>query len=255
MDMKLFALGLALPGLGALAAASPTTPSPIAFPAGSTVEVASAKPESSEFGQPLFVNGQRVTDNDIKRFLIYGPCRLMLEMYRVSLIIEDEIVRRCREAADAAIEPEVAKRAKTTVDAALEGKTFESPEARQKVADAETTKARAGARNDPALRKSWQAEFDKTRKLLDETLVPNETEYQAEVKRTMDEFKQNYPVLDVDAEVSRAFRTVDWYRTQLRQTMLFDRVFYPDDPEEWPITTVEAVRADSGDTLLTDARD
>ena len=142
MDMKLFALGLALPGLGALAAASPTTPSPIAFPAGSTVEVASAKPESSEFGQPLFVNGQRVTDNDIKRFLIYGPCRLMLEMYRVSLIIEDEIVRRCREAADAAIEPEVGKRAKTVVEAALQGKTFESPEARQKVADAETTKAR-----------------------------------------------------------------------------------------------------------------
>ena len=33
------------------------------------------------------------------------------------------------------------------------------------------------------------------------------------------------PVLDIGAEICRAFRSVDWYREQLRQTMYFDRVF------------------------------
>src|SRR5207249_199652 len=82
-------------------------------PAGSSAD------ESAPFGTPLVINGKRVSDNDIKRYLIYGPCRLMLEMYRVSLIIDDELGRRAREHADSVIEPEVVKRARPPADAAV----------------------------------------------------------------------------------------------------------------------------------------
>lgn len=256
MHVKSFSIGLSTLGLAAVgffansAIASASTIAP-----NSASDATVAKAETSIFGEPLFVNGKRVTDNEIKRYLIYGPCRLMLEMYRINLIIEDELARRARDAANLVIQPEVDKRAKAAVDAALNGKTFPSPEAEQKAKEEELAKARSAAFAAEDLRKIWQAEYDRQRKFLAETVVPNEAEYNAELKRTLDEFKTNYPLLDLDAEVSRAFRTVEWYKKNLRQTMLFDRVFYPDDPEDWPITTVEAVRADSGDTLLTDARD
>jgi hypothetical protein len=258
MHVKLFSLGLSTLGFaaaGLLASAPAAHATATSVLASESLAASAPKPETSIFGEPLFVNGKRVSDNEIKRYLIYGPCRLMLEMYRINLIVDDELSRRARDSANAVIEPEVAKRTKAAVETALAGKTFETPEAKQKATDEENTKARAAARGSEDLRKAWQAEYDRQRKFLAETVVPNDAEYNAELKRTLDEFKTNYPVLDLDAEVSRAFRTVEWYKKNLRQTLLFDRVFYPDNPEDWPITTVEAVRADSGDTLLTDARD
>jgi hypothetical protein len=211
------------------------------------------------FGEPLYVNGRRVPDQEIQRYLIYGPCRLQLELYRVGLIIEDELDRRARDEADALVEPKVGPAAVAAAEKVIAeqeaGKPFESPEARASALQAETARQRAQRMQDEAVREEWTKARAAQRTLLEEQLVPTDEEFEAEFQRTLNEFKQSYPVLDIDAEVSRAFRSVPWYRDNLRQTLYFDRVFYPENPDEWPVTTIEAVRADSGETLLTDAHD
>jgi hypothetical protein len=50
--------------------------------------------EISIFGDPLFVNDRRVSDDEIKLALIYGPCRQALELRKTELLIEDEIARQ-----------------------------------------------------------------------------------------------------------------------------------------------------------------
>ncbi len=217
-----------------------------------------APPEASIFGEPLFVNGKRVPDTEIQRFLIYGPCRLQFEMYRVGLIIEDELDRRATDSATAAIEARLAPRAREAAERAVAERErttpFESPEARAQALEQETAKQSQLLMQDAELRAEWQKARDAKRSLLEEQLVPTDEEFEAEFRRTVDEFKANYPVLDTDAEIARAFRSVAWYRDNLRQTMYFDRVFYPENPDDWPVTTVEAVRADSGAVLLDDAQ-
>lgn len=223
--------------------------------AGAVPAVAGPVAQTSEFGEPVFVNGRRVTDNDIKRYLIYGPCRLMLEMYKLDLIIEDEFVRRAVREADQVIAPQVSVVAVQAATAAVEGKTFDTPEAKQAAYDAALSKATLEARNRPELSKPWREAYEGEYRRLKESLSVTEAEFQAEYNRTLNDFRANYPVLNVEAEVSRAFRTVDWYKVNLRQLLQFDKVFYPEDPADWPETTVESIRADSGDTLLTDAVD
>lgn len=182
---------------------------------------APADSKTSIFGEPLYVNGKRISDEDIQLHILYGPARLMLEMYKVGLIVDDQIRRTAIENA----EVEIARREAEA--------PFASPEARAEALKAAT---------------ELQMSRLKERYTLDEQL------FQEEYDETIKEFRENYPVLDVPAEIARAFRSLDWYRTQLRQTLMFDRVFLPANPEEWPIVTLEAVRADSGEILVEDAK-
>src|SRR5204862_6573671 len=115
-----------LPGLGALAVLS------LPALAGTLAEPSTTAAETSEFGEPLFVNGKRITDNAIKRHLISGPCRWRMEMSKFTLIIDDEIARRAQLAGDQAVAPEVSPVAMKAAEAAVEGKSFGTPEEKQK---------------------------------------------------------------------------------------------------------------------------
>jgi len=53
--------------------------------------------KTSMFGEPLYVNGRRVSDDEIKLALIYGPCRMMVDLLKVGLLMEDEIQRQSQE--------------------------------------------------------------------------------------------------------------------------------------------------------------
>lgn len=175
----------------------------------------------SIFGKPLYVNGRRVTDNQIKLWLIYGPCRSMLESYRINLIIDEELDRHAR---DLALQraSEVEKE-----------RPFGSADEKQKFIADETARQR---------------------KVLVDERRPTDEDVQKEYDRTVADFKRKYPILDTNAEISRAYRSPDWYRFQLRQTLWFDRVFLPYNPDEWPAVTTEAVLADSGQALVDDAK-
>ena len=178
---------------------------------------AAQDPSTSIFGEPLVINGQRISDDQIKLQLIYGPGRMMVDLYKVGVIIQDEISRQAHEAAAA----EIAQ--------AEAAKPFPSPAER----DAAFQKALA---NQTAL--------------LTEKYRVKDDAFEEEYQHTIDTFAKDYPVLDIGAEISRAFRSVEWYREQLRQTMYFDAVFLPANPEFWPSTTLEAMRNDPGGGAL-----
>jgi hypothetical protein len=220
--LVLLASGVLLPALSAQQAPKAAAPAAAQAPAATAAPAKSAPADTktSIFGEPLYVNGKRVSDQDIKVYLMYGPARLMLEMYKIGVIVDDQLQRTAVEAT----ETEITRRATE--------KPFASPEERQQAYDAELRQQKAK---------------------VQEKYAVTDAEYQEEYDQTIKDFKEKFPVLDVPAEIARAFRTVDWYRIQLRQTLQFHRVFLPDDPAEWPVVTLEAVRADSGDVLVDDA--
>ena len=85
MQIQLTALALVLPAWFAPAASAAPFVQGIGPGPG-----AAADSKTSMFGEPLYVNGRRVTDDEIKLALIYGPGRPMLDMAKVWLIIETE---------------------------------------------------------------------------------------------------------------------------------------------------------------------
>lgn len=193
---------------------------PAVGPAPGAAQVAVEDSKTSIFGDPLYVNGKRVSDDQIKLHLIYGPCKMMLELARVNVVIEDELRRRAADATEVELQRLAAE------------KPFESPDARKA---------------------AWNGEFENQNRLMHEKFAVTEDQLQSEIDRMVTDFKKNYPALNLDTEVARSYRNVDWYRHQLRQTILFDHVFLPENPEEWPVVTLESVRADSGQILIDDA--
>ncbi len=219
MQIQSIAIALAL-----TAWLAPTADAAPAFQGVGPTPGSAADSKTSMFGEPLYVNGRRVTDDEIKLALIYGPCRPVLDLSKIGVIIEDEISRQSEEKAEAEV---AAKEAE---------KPFENPAAR-----AQALKA-AVARNSSLLHEKYRIGDD---------------EFEAEYQYNVDDFKKSFPVLDIGAEICRAYRSVDWYREQLRQTMYFDRVFLPVNPAEWPPTTIEAIRSDKsgGDLMIPDAEE
>lgn len=207
MRFLTLALGLALPAWlssPALAAAPQQVgPSPT-----STSDSA-----TSVFGDPLVVNGRRVSDDEIKLQLIFGPGRMMVDLYKIGVIVEDEISRQ----------------AMALAEQELSGKSFANDQERA-----------------AALAKALESQ----RSLLHEKYRVKDEDFEAEYQYTIDTFAKDYPVLDIGAEIARAFRSVEWYREQLRQTMYFDSVFLPANPANWPETTLEAMRSDPGGGAL-----
>lgn len=151
----------------------------VAMPLVAQDAASSQQEPTSEFGEPLFVNGERITDLEIKRYLVYGPARNMLESAKLAVLVEQERQIRIANGED--------------------------------VSRYEVT----------------EEEFEKAR------------------QREIDQFKERYPGLDLATEIGRAYKTVDWYERSLRQTLEFDKMFFPGDPVEWPDITKEAIYAGS----------
>lgn len=218
MHSTLAVLGILVSGPAFLPV--PAAQDPSVGPAPGVAKPAAEDTKTSIFGEPLYVNGKRVSDDQIKLHLIYGPCKMMVELARVNVVIEDELRRRAADATEAEI-----RRLGTE-------KPFDNAEARKA---------------------AWTGEFENQNRLMQEKYAVTEQDLESEIDRMVTDFKKNYPALDLETEVSRSYRNVDWYRHQLRQTVLFDHVFLPENPEEWPVVTTESVRADSGEILIEDA--
>ena len=218
MHSTLAVLGLLVSGPAFLSV--PTPQDPAVGPAPSATKASAPDSKTSIFGEPLYVNGKRVPDDAIKLHLIFGPGKMMVELARVNVVIEDEIRRRAAEATE------------TEINRRNGEKPFASPDDRKA---------------------AWNAEFENQNRLVHEKLDVTDKQLQLEIDRMVTDFKKNYPALDLDTEVTRSYRSVDWYKKQLRQTIYFDHVFLPENPEEWPVVTMESVRADSGQILIDDA--
>jgi len=85
-----------------------------------------------------------------------------------------------------------------------------------------------------------------------EGLNPSDEQFTAIYDKKIAEFQERFPTLDLAAEVSRAYRNMDWYRRELRMDLVFDNTYIPDNPEQWPAVTFEALRAEAGEILIDD---
>ena len=85
-----------------------------------------------------------------------------------------------------------------------------------------------------------------------EGLNPSDEQFTAIYDKKISEFQERFPTLDLAAEVGRAYRNMDWYRRELRMDLVFDNIYIPDNPEQWPAVTFEALRAEAGEILIDD---
>lgn len=83
--------------------------------------------------------------------------------------------------------------------------------------------------------------------------VPTDADLEAEVARQKKDFLLKYPTLDFPTEVGRAFLSLELWKEGARQTILFDRLFIPDNPEQWPPLTREALLGEGGPGWFEDA--
>ncbi|MBK8178584.1 MAG: hypothetical protein IPK67_06785 [Planctomycetes bacterium] len=87
-------------------------------------------------------------------------------------------------------------------------------------------------------------------------LVVTDAEFDKALEKTRKDFLLKYPSLDFPVEVGRAFLHLDIYKHELRRTMLFDKVFFPEDPNNWPSVTTEAIiLASNGTSFIDDAKE
>lgn len=166
-------------GFASVAHAAAMAPQPIA---GST---------ASDFGEPLVVHGQRIGEDQIKRFLCHSVGWQEASKFKFQVMIDQELIRRRQQGAT------------------------EEQLAKFKVSDAD----------------------------LDRRL-----------QQKKEDFLLRYPTLDFRTEVARANLSVEVYREQLRQEMMFDRVFRPENPAEWPEITRAIVIEGLGEQWIDDER-
>jgi len=182
-------LGLAVPAAHAKPLAPVTVP-----------QADDATAATSEFGEPVFVNGVRISDMAIKRFLVYGPGRNGLDARKLQILMDHEREIRVDEVREA-------------VAAEMDGASDEALAAEV----AERMKR-----------------FNLDTSFVDRRLAAEKASFQ-----------ERFPTLDHEVELRRAYGSGDWYRDQVRQTMEFDQLFFPDHPDSWPMLSVEAIQGGS----------
>jgi len=177
--------------------------------------------ESSIFGAPLVVNGKRIPDAEIKRYIVYGHAAPVLESARLRILVDQELELR-----EIDLEQELlAER--------YEGKSKDELSAEEQQA--------------------LEAEVKQT--VRDKYTVSDEY-FQWIYEDELTNFSQRFPSLDYETEISRAYMAKEFYEEQLRQTLDFDQTFFPGDPFEWPEITKEAIYAGSPEVdLITDFRE
>ena len=87
-----------------------------------------------------------------------------------------------------------------------------------------------------------------------EDLEPEEESVLRYVLRGVAAIEREFPTLDLDTEIRREHRHVDWFTRELRQEVVFDDEALADDPDRWPPITFEVLREEAGEILVDDFR-
>ncbi len=182
------------------AIAAPAAITPIAAYSAGVTAFGVTVSQDSEFGEPVTVNGVRISDMAIKRFLVYGPGRNALDARKLQILMDHE-----RDLRRTQLREDVAEEMSGAGDAEID------------------------------------AAVDKRMKRFD--FNPEGLERRLAMEKSG--FQERYPTLDHEVELQRAYGSGDWYRDQVRQTMSFDQLFFPDHPDTWPELSVEAIHANS----------
>jgi len=146
---------------------------------------------ASIFGEPVFFDGRRISDDELKRFLCHSAGWQETSKFKFQVLIEQELLRRKQQGA-----------------------------------------------SDEDLAKFAVGDEELERKL----------QYKKE------DFLLRYPSLDFRTEVARANLSLDLYREQLRQELIFDKVFRPENPVEWPELTRAIIIEGLGEQWIEDEK-
>ena len=185
------------------------------IPTSAAVQSGEAAPAGdSVFGEPLVVNGERISDLAIKQFLCYGKGRNGLESLRLGLLMDQERELRRIKAKERLLEENYG------------GKTME-----------ELSDVQAGE-----LKRAVDAEM--ARFELDPV------EFEQRLANEKASFQERYPSLDLETEIRRAYQSMDWWEDQIRMTLEFDQLFFPGHPDGWPQLSLEAIHQVSPDADL-----
>lgn len=78
-----------------------------------------------------------------------------------------------------------------------------------------------------------------------------EDEVQAAVQEILDSIKEQYPDLSAETVLGYNNIQIGSLGRVTAQSKLFERVFLPENPNDWPLTTVEAIRASANEEFIT----
>jgi hypothetical protein len=173
------------------------------------VALSDPAPRASILGEPLIIDGHRITDMEIKRFLCYGRGYNALDSRRLGVLIQQE-------------------------------RELRQYETRSSLA----AERYAGASFD-SLTVEQQAEVDVAMASVLAYMEYDEAEYTRRTEDHRKQFTDRYPSLDLDTETRRAYESVAWYNDQVRQTLEFETMFFPGHPDGWPEITREAIHQGS----------
>jgi len=173
------------------------------------VALSDPAPRASILGEPLIIDGHRITDMEIKRFLCYGRGYNALDSRRLGVLIQQE-------------------------------RELRQYETRSSLA----AERYAGASFD-SLTVEQQAEVDVAMASALAYMEYDEAEYTRRTEDHRKQFTDRYPSLDLDTETRRAYESVAWYNDQVRQTLEFETMFFPGHPDGWPEITREAIHQGS----------
>ncbi len=166
-------------------------------------------PADSILGKPLIIDGHRITDMEIKRFLCYGKGYNALDSRRLGVLIKQE-------------------------------RELRQYETRNSISAARHAGASFGS-----LTPEQQAEVDVEMASALAYMEYDEAEYTRRIEDHSSQFTDRYPSLDLDTETRRAYASVAWYHDQVRQTLEFETMFFPGHPDNWPEITLEAIHQGS----------
>ena len=164
---------------------------------------------TSIFGEPLYVNGKRVPDVVIKRFLCYARGSGAMQARTWSALMHEERNLRIR------------SERRRQIEERLDGQPYEELTDEQK------------------------AVIDEAVDEFMSLYVYDPREVTDRIAREEATFYERYPSLDYDTEVRRAYKSKSWYIGQLHQTLEFDALFFPGPVENWPSITTEAIHGGS----------
>ncbi len=201
-------------------------------------------------GVNLKVNGEVVPPEAWQRSLVYIAGSQLMEKKILQFIIEDRIDELVQEELDRKKEPLVEPRVKARLEAEEEafkkahpGKSWDewlqahdSSRADRTMEIREEVRKKVHLPNEKALAAKLRAKW----------LQVKDAEIQKRIDETIKRFQEKNPDQDFWKIVARTGNTKKDYWNLARTTMLFNRLFFPGKPDEWPSVTREAIYASAG---------
>ncbi len=201
-------------------------------------------------GVNLKVNGEVVPPEAWQRSLVYNAGSQLMEEKILQFIIEDRIDELVQEELNARkaplVEPKVKARLKAEEEAFKKAHPGKSWDEWLQSHDSSRADRTMEIREELLKKIHLPGEKELVRKLRDKWFHIQDDVVKKRIEETVKNFKVKNPDKDFWQIVARMGKTKEDYWDLARATILFDKLFFPGKPREWPSITKEAIYASAG---------